>query len=91
MVTFDPAPHPGLLLYRARKRAGVGLRSAARTAGCSHTLLSLIESGKRRLWLRDGGLDFSALCSRLGIEEAERAALVRAASQQRFFPRGDSG
>jgi transcriptional regulator with XRE-family HTH domain len=87
-VTLEPAPHLGLLLYRARLRAGVGLRSAARTAGCSHTLLSLIESGKRRLQLRGGNLDFYALCRRLGIQDAEQAALVQAASRQRFFSRG---
>lgn len=84
----SPAPHPGLLLYRARRRAGVGLRSAARAAGCSHTLLSLIENGKRRLWLREGGFDLLALCRRLGIGEEEREAIVAGARGQRCFPRG---
>lgn len=83
-----PAPHPGLLLYRARLRAGVGLRAAARVAGCSHTLLSLIETGKRRIWLGNGGIDLEALCRRLGMSAGEQEALVRWARGQKVFPRG---
>jgi hypothetical protein len=59
-VTSEPAPYPGLLLHRARIAAGVKLRAAARAAGCSHTLLSLIETGKRRICLADGRLNLEA-------------------------------
>jgi transcriptional regulator with XRE-family HTH domain len=77
-LTSEPPPYPGLLLHRARIAAGVKLRAAARAAGCSHTLLSLIETGKRRICLADGRLDLEALLLVLHATPELRVALQRA-------------
>lgn len=75
----EPPAHPGVILYRARAAARVKLVDAARAAGCSHTLLSLIESGKRRIDRRRGNFNLWALCRLLGVGEVERRVLEEAA------------
>lgn len=86
-MTSEPAPYPGLLLHRARIAAGVKLRAAARAAGCSHTLLSLIETGKRRICLADGRLNLEALLLVLHATPELRAALQRAEPVEIYWRR----
>lgn len=71
--------YAGMLLYRARMAARVGQGAAAKVAGCSRTLLALIEAGKRRIDRRRGNFDLWALCRLLGVSEADRLALEEAA------------
>lgn len=74
----DPPHHVGLLLRRARAAAKIQVGEAARAAGCSKTLLSLIECGKRRLVRSNGNFDLEAVARLYGLSEEEMREVERA-------------
>lgn len=64
----------GTILRIARRRAGLRLVATAAAAGCSHTLIALIEMGKRSICTENAALDLEGwlVAIEATVEERER-------------------